>query len=699
MTINSSYEPVLQQPHNDNSSSSSSSPPPPPAPPSYASHILNDIGSLAPIRYIGSLIEEANREGDSDGGDGNNNILDTIEQVEHFKYKQDLERKLTVTSVIGLGFSLMGVPFGLSSTLWISLMDGANVTILYGWLIVGGFSLCVILSLSEIISKYPTAGGVYHFSSVLSDEKYSNILSWFTGWFLLIGNWTYAISIMFSGAQFILSIFGMKNVYIYKEDRFLVLSVYFILLGFCGFINFKFSKHLEKINKACILWTIYTVLAIDFLLIFSSTRTNSIKDILTKFDNSRSGWPDPLAFIIGLQSSSFTLTGYGMLFSITDEVKTPEKNMPRGAISAVFMAIVTGVIFIIPILTILPELEILLDETPNIMPIDLIFKLSTELYLISFLMACLMIGTMIFQSIGSLTTASRSTYALARDGGLPFADLWTQVNSIEDYKLPKNALFLSMVICAILSSLSLISQSAFNAFMGAAVISLALANGVPILCLMINKRKKVRGAAFKLGKIGWIINGLSIFWILLSVFILCMPPVIKHLTWSNMNYAILVIISFAIIASLSYKTWGEKSFTGPVIDNDYFELNNLETNVSSSRQAGAGAGAASGASTASGDVNDDDFVIIGNDEEEEEEDDDDDDEPDTNSSKSKTKDWDKEEEEEDDMILDNKLPPIKNKKRTNDYQPLEENESDDNNSNDSKTTTNKGDVIFDVDKS
>ena len=186
MTINSSYEPVLQQPHNDNSSSSSSSPPPPPAPPSYASHILNDIGSLAPIRYIGSLIEEANREGDSDGGDGgngNNNILDTIEQVEHFKYKQDLERKLTVTSVIGLGFSLMGVPFGLSSTLWISLMDGANVTILYGWLIVGGFSLCVILSLSEIISKYPTAGGVYHFSSVLSDEKYSNILSWFTGWF------------------------------------------------------------------------------------------------------------------------------------------------------------------------------------------------------------------------------------------------------------------------------------------------------------------------------------------------------------------------------------------------------------------------------------------------------------------------------------------------------------------------------------
>ena len=72
---------------------------------------------------------------------------------------------------------------------------------------------------------------------------------------------------MFSGAQFILSIFGLKDVY-YKEDRFWVLGVFFLILGLVGFINFKFSKHLEKINKMCIVWTIYTVLAIDFLLIF-----------------------------------------------------------------------------------------------------------------------------------------------------------------------------------------------------------------------------------------------------------------------------------------------------------------------------------------------------------------------------------------------------------------------------------------------
>ncbi|KAG7661864.1 TPO5 [[Candida] subhashii] len=535
-------------------------------PPSYTSHNFNfsDIGSSAPIRYIGSLIQE----GDDD---------EQIEQVEHFKYTQDLERKLTVTSVIGLGFSVMGVPFGLSSTLWISLMDGANVTILYGWLLVGILSLCVVLSLCEIISKYPTAGGVYHFSAILSNEKYSKVSSWYTGWFLLIGNWTYAISIMFGGAQFILSIFGLKDVYVYKEDKILVLIVFFAILLFAGFVNFVFSKHLEKINKMCILWTIYTVLAIDFLLIFFAKRTNSIKEILTTFDNTRSGWPDPLAFIIGLQSPSFTITGYGMLFSITDEVKNPERNMPKGAISAIVMATITGIIFIIPILTILPELKLLLDDTPNIMPIDLVFKLATESYIVSFLMALLMIGTVLFQSIGSLTTASRSTYALARDGGLPKSHLFTEVNSIKQYTIPRNALLLSMAVCGTLSFLSLISQTAFNAFMGAAVISLALANGIPIFCLMLNKRRKLRGAPFKLYKIGWVINGISVIWVISSIFILCMPPVIKHLSWKSMNFSVVVFVLFIGIASLQYVTWGRNSFVGPQLDTDYFELNNLES--------------------------------------------------------------------------------------------------------------------------
>lgn len=531
---------------------------------SYVAMGANMFRELAPATFLNSILHDMDD--------------DEIEHVEHFKYKQDLERKLTVTSIIGIGFTLMGVPFGLSSTLWILLVDGGNVTMLYGWLIVGFFSFCVVLSLCEIIAKFPSAGGVYHFSAILSNEKYSTISSWFTGWFLLIGNWTYAVSILFSGSQFVLSIFGLRNVY-YKEDIVLVLLVYFILLLFVGFVNFKFAKYLEHINKICIFWSITSVLVIDLLLIIFAKKTNSIKHILTNFDNSRSGWPDPLAFMVGLQSSSFTLTGYGMLFSMTDEVRNPEKNMPKGSISAILISIIQGLFFIIPILIILPELSVLLDQTPEIMPIDLVFKTATESYIVSFLLVLLLVGTVIFQAIGALTTASRSTYAFARDGGLPFKDILVSVDSVESSVLPKNALFLSMGVCAVFSLLALLSPSAFNAFMGASVISLALANGIPIFCLMLNKRRKIKGSAFRLKYCGWIINFISVAWVFFLIFILCLPPVIKNLTWLSMNYASVVFVILVGVASLGYFTWGASVFTGPQIDTDYFELHNVKNSA------------------------------------------------------------------------------------------------------------------------
>lgn len=328
----------------------------------------------------------------------------------------------------------------------------------------------------------------------------------------------------------------------------------------------------------CIIWSIGSVLLIDVLLIVFAKRTNLIKDILSTFDNSRSGWPDPIAFMVGFQSSSFTLTGYGMLFSMTDEVKRPERNMPKGAISSIFISGIFGLIFILPVLTILPEIKLLLDDTPEIMPIDIVFKAATESYIVSFLLALLLIGTVFFQAVGSLTTASRTTYAFARDGGLPFRNLWVEVDDIEQSKIPKNALFLSMVVCAVLSLLSLISSSAFNAFMGASVISLSLANGIPILCLMLNKRRKIKGAAFRLKYLcsGWIINSISVFWVVLLAIILCFPPVIKGMTAATMNYAIVVFLAFTGIVTLGYKFWGITSFEGPQIDTDYFELQGIQ---------------------------------------------------------------------------------------------------------------------------
>ncbi|GMG55574.1 unnamed protein product [Ambrosiozyma monospora] len=157
---------------------------------------------------------------------------DNAEQVEHFNYKQELQKKFSVSSIIGLGFSLMNVPFGMATTLSIGLVCGSSFTILWGWVMFSIFTLFVALSLSEISSKFPSSGGVYHFSSILANEKYALVSSWFTGWYLIIGNLLMFVSCAFGGSQFILSIFGLKESD-YKHDDWLVLSLFAGISIFC----------------------------------------------------------------------------------------------------------------------------------------------------------------------------------------------------------------------------------------------------------------------------------------------------------------------------------------------------------------------------------------------------------------------------------------------------------------------------------
>ncbi|KAK6402891.1 hypothetical protein LTR95_019015 [Oleoguttula sp. CCFEE 5521] len=93
-------------------------------------------------------------------------------------YSSSLPRNLSMLSVLGMSFAIMAVPFGLSTTLYITLTDGQSVTILWGWVLISLISLSIAASLAEICAVYPTAGGVYYWSAMMSTREWAPIASW-----------------------------------------------------------------------------------------------------------------------------------------------------------------------------------------------------------------------------------------------------------------------------------------------------------------------------------------------------------------------------------------------------------------------------------------------------------------------------------------------------------------------------------------
>ncbi|KAJ9120225.1 hypothetical protein QFC22_003125 [Naganishia vaughanmartiniae] len=156
----------------------------------------------------------------------------------------------------------------------------------------------------------------------------------------------------------------------------------------------------------------------------------------------------------------------------------------------------------IPLNFVLPAIEPLLNVA-SLQPIPLFFKIVTGSPSAAFGLLFLIYGIWLFAFIGSLTAASRATWAFARDGGIPASFLWKKVNART--QVPINALLLSAVVNALLGLIYLGSYAAFNAFTGVATICLGASYGFPILCSLLRKRALVKDAPFSLGKFGFVI--------------------------------------------------------------------------------------------------------------------------------------------------------------------------------------------------
>ncbi|KAK9777935.1 putative Gaba permease [Seiridium cardinale] len=476
-------------------------------------------------------------------------------------YKSELPRSLSMLSVLGLSFAIMAVPYGLSTTFLFSLPNGQSVTILWGWVLLSLLSVAIAASLAEICSVYPTAGGVYYWAALLSTPKWAPIASWITGWLTLVGNWTVTLSINFGGAQLILSAISLWDEEFVANAWQTVLMFWAVTLV-CYLINIFGSKYLDLINTLCIYWTGASILIFLIVLLVMSPSKRSGEFVFAHFDASASGWPSGWAFFVGLLQPAYVLTGYGMVAAMCEEVQTPEREVPKAIVLSVVAAGITGLVFLIPILFILPDVQTLL-EVANGQPIGYIFKTATGSAGGGFGLLFLILGIWLFAGVGALTASSRCTYAFARDGAIPGSGLWSKVD--KRFGIPLWALTLSAIVDCLLGLIYFGSSAAFSSFTGVATICLCTSYGLPILVSVVRGRRHVQHASFSLGKAGYVINITTLLWIVLAVVIFCMPTSIDGLEPTTMNYASAVFAGFAAISLAWYVVWGRKHFSGPPI--------------------------------------------------------------------------------------------------------------------------------------
>ncbi|KAI1340839.1 amino acid transporter [Xylariaceae sp. FL0016] len=478
-------------------------------------------------------------------------------------YTPELSRNRSTLQVAFMSFVLASIPYGLATTLYYPLVGGGPVDVIWGWVAVSLIILCVAASLGEITSVYPTAGGVYYQAFMLAPSNYRRVAAWVCGWLYTVGNVTITLSVNFGTTLFFI---GCINVFqtadgedVLAGEAYQVFLIFLAITFLCNAVSSLCNKWLPILDTFAIFWTFAGVICITVcVLAIAKEGRHNANYVFTHFETN-SGWTPGWSFMVGLLHAAYATSSTGMIISMCEEVQAPATQVPKAMVLTIVINTFAGLLFMIPLMFVLPDIQeliLLAQPTPAIIRSAIGNEGGAFGLLIPLMVLALICG------IGCTTATSRCIYAFARDGAIPGSKLWKVVHPKLD--VPLNAMMLSMVVQIVLGLIYFGSTAAFNAFSGVGVIALTTAYACPIIISMLERRKTVATASFKMTEgLGWFCNIVAVAWSLLAIPLFCMPSTVPITDPSLMNYASVVFFAFTAISVAWYVAWGRKNYTGP----------------------------------------------------------------------------------------------------------------------------------------
>src|ERR687884_463244 len=196
---------------------------------------------------------------------------DDERQLADMGYKQELSRAWSSFTNFAISFTIISVLAGCFTNFSFAWTAGGPVAVAWGWPILCGFVLLVALSMAELTSAMPTAGGPYWWAARLGGPGWS----WFTGWFNIVGLVGIVASVGYGAATFLnitLGVYGLKvfGVDFADTQHFLVeqFALFVLILILYTLVNVFGDRLLATFNNISVGWHVLGVAVIIALLVF-----------------------------------------------------------------------------------------------------------------------------------------------------------------------------------------------------------------------------------------------------------------------------------------------------------------------------------------------------------------------------------------------------------------------------------------------
>src|ERR1041384_6611256 len=271
-------------------------------------------------------------------------------------------------SNFAISLSIICILAGGITSFHVGLCSAGGASIGLGWPLVCLFSLTVAWTMGQIASAFPTAGGLYHWASILGGRG----CGWVTAWFNLTGFITALAAINAGTYDFAMAAFGLTP----PEASAAIIKTCVVIgmtlsQGLLNHYGIRLTTWLTDLSGYLILG-VATLLTLALLLatkhfewsrLWTFTNYSGLPEGAAVFPKqSNLAWLFALSFLL----PAYTITGFDASAHTSEEPIGAARNVPRGIIRSVWVSGLFGWIMICAILLALPGVREGVDQGSNV---------------------------------------------------------------------------------------------------------------------------------------------------------------------------------------------------------------------------------------------------------------------------------------------------------------------------------------------
>jgi amino acid transporter len=341
-------------------------------------------------------------------------------------YAQELLRRMSGFSNFAISLSIICIVAGGITSFQVGYGSVGGASIGLGWPLSCAFSLIVAATMAQIASAFPTAGGLYHWASILGGKGFG----WITAWFNLLGLVTVLAAINVGTYLFVVASLG--KLWGFDPAALgpvraaeLQAACVIVITGSQALVNHLGIGLTSRLTDFSGYWILGVAAALTLSLLYFAPHLDASR-LWTFVNNSGDAggktWPATKSlgwlFLLGFLLPAYTITGFDASAHTSEETVSASTNVPRGIVRSVLVSGLFGWAMLSAVVLAAP------DPIAAAASGDSAFTFIVNGALPRALAMALFVGIALGQylcGLATVTSASRMAYAFARDGGLPFS--------------------------------------------------------------------------------------------------------------------------------------------------------------------------------------------------------------------------------------------------------------------------------------